>query len=309
MALFDRLLVLGLRPAVVDDTPARLDRGDAVLEHDRANSNGCLHVAAEAEIAQRPGVGAALILLQFGDDLHGPDLGGAGHRPGGESGADRVEAVPVRAHPALDMGDHVHDVTVALHLHQLRHPYRPRQRHPADIVAAEVQEHGVLGPLLFVGEEFGLQARIFVAVGAAAAGAGDGVRGHLALLHHHQQFRGGADDLVVVHLQVIGVGRGVYRAQGAVDVEGVGEGGAGEALGKDALNDVAGDDVVDDAADVGLIVGAIPCWSARPRRPARAGGDRGEGGRRRRAAARPDHRCGPAPPGRRHRSRRRGGRG
>ena len=58
---------------------------------------------------------------------------------------------------------------------------------------------------------------------------------------------------MIAHLQVIGVGRGVDGAEGAVDVEGMDEGASREALGVDALHDVAGQDVVDDALDVGLV--------------------------------------------------------
>ena len=49
--------------------------------------------------------------------------------------------------------------------------------------------------------------------------------------------------------QEVHVGRGVDDAQGAVDVEGVDAGGAVEALGEDALEDVSGRDVLLGAAD------------------------------------------------------------
>ncbi len=62
------------------------------------------------------------------------------------------------------------------------------------------------------------------------------------LAHHH--LRRGTDDQGVAEAQKEHVGRGVDGAQGAVDIEGIGVELAGEALGEDDLDDVAGADVL-----------------------------------------------------------------
>ena len=50
----------------------------------------------------------------------------------------------------------------------------PNSETRADVVAAEVDEHDVLGDFLFVGAEVGFEGAVFGFVGGALAGAGDG---------------------------------------------------------------------------------------------------------------------------------------
>ncbi len=92
----------------------------------------------------------------------------------------------------------------------------------ADVVAAEIDQHDVLGALLGVGEQLRLQARILLGAGAARPGAGDGAHLDAVLLLAHQHLGGGADHQGRAEAQEEHVGRGVDGAQGAVDVEGVG---------------------------------------------------------------------------------------
>ncbi len=65
-----------------------------------------------------------------------------------------------------------------------------------------------------------------------------------AVLDPHEHLGRGADDVGVAHGQVVHVGRWVDGAQGAVDGDGMGVGGALEALGDLHLVDVAGDNVL-----------------------------------------------------------------
>ena len=69
---------------------------------------------AGGEIADAAGIERALLLLQFVDDLHGAHFRRAGHRAGGKSGGERVERIAVLAQLALDVGDDVHHLAVAL---------------------------------------------------------------------------------------------------------------------------------------------------------------------------------------------------
>ena len=79
-----------------------------------ADGDAEVQVAAEAEVAHRPGVGAPAGGLQFLDDLHGPHLGRAGDRARGEGGFEHLQAVLARGQLPFHLGDDVHHVGVAL---------------------------------------------------------------------------------------------------------------------------------------------------------------------------------------------------
>ena len=61
----------------------------------------------------------------------------------------------------------MHDVRVPLDLHDVRELDRAVIGDPADIVATQVHEHDVLGPLLGIGEQF-LGQRAILGLGAAS---------------------------------------------------------------------------------------------------------------------------------------------
>ncbi len=69
---------------------------------------------AAREIADAAGIEAALLVLQLVDDLHRAHLRRARHGAGREARGERVERVVVRVEPALDVGDDVHHLAVAL---------------------------------------------------------------------------------------------------------------------------------------------------------------------------------------------------
>ena len=50
----------------------------------------------------------------------------------------------------------------------------------ADVVAAEIEQHQVLGALLRIGQQFGFERLVLVRRGAARARAGDRADGHRA---------------------------------------------------------------------------------------------------------------------------------
>ncbi len=148
---------------------------------------------------------------------------------------------------------------------------------PAEVVAAEVDQHDVLGALLRIGQQFLLETQILL--GSRPAWPGPGDRAHLdpAPLLAHQHFRGGADHPGVVELQEEHVGRRVDHAQGPVDVEGVDIELPGEALGEHHLDDVAGPHVLLAALHGRLEIGAaeirpqfVVTTFADNRRPGRA---------------------------------------
>ena len=97
LGLVQRLLVLGAGDAVVDDAAAGLDVGGLALEDQGPQGDAGVHVAGEVDVADGAGVGPALGRLDLVDDLHGPDLGSAGDRAGGQAGAQGVEGRLARA--------------------------------------------------------------------------------------------------------------------------------------------------------------------------------------------------------------------
>ena len=89
-------------------------------------------------------------------------LGAPDKRAGRERGQHDVEggvAVgDLTGHRRLQM----HDVAVAADVHELDHLDRARPADPTQIVAAQVDQHHVLGPLLRVGEQFRLQGGVLL---------------------------------------------------------------------------------------------------------------------------------------------------
>src|SRR4051794_5077025 len=214
-----RLLVLVVRLGVGDRAAAGLDVGGAVLADDGADADAGVEVARVAEVADRAAVRAALDRLELLDDLHRPDLRRAGQRPGGQRRAQRLDRADVGPQPPGDVGDDVDDVRVGLDAHEALYLDGPVLAHAPEVVAAEVDEHHVLGALLLVGEQLLADAAVLLERRAARARAGDRARGHAVAHHGDERLRRRADDLEVLEVQVVHVRRRVDRSQAAVDRE------------------------------------------------------------------------------------------
>ncbi len=83
----------------------------------------------------------------------------------------------------------MHHVGIALHDHLVGQLHCASFRHPAGVVAAQVDQHQVLGDLFRVGQEFLFQGFVLGIGGAAFAGAGDGPDGDFLIFHPGQDFR------------------------------------------------------------------------------------------------------------------------
>ena len=145
------LLVRGV--GVGHDPRAGLQRGLPGAQDERADRDAEVEVAAEVDVAEGAAVEPAGLRLELVDDLHGADLRRARQRPRRERGGERVESVLALVDLAHDRADDVGDVAVVLDLHQLGDLHAAEAADAAEVVAAEVHEHEVLGPLLLVGEQ------------------------------------------------------------------------------------------------------------------------------------------------------------
>ena len=80
--------------------------------------------------------------------------------PAGKAASTTSRAERPRLNPALHRRLQMHDVAVPADVHELHHLDRARPAHPAQVVAAEVDQHHVLRALLGVGQQLGLQRRV-----------------------------------------------------------------------------------------------------------------------------------------------------
>ena len=205
-------------------------------------------------------------------------LGAPESVPAGRTERERVDRAHVLAQRPRDLGDDVDDVRVRLDLHQALDVHAAVHAHAAEVVAAEVHEHHVLGALLLVGEQLGGDRGVVL---AARPGAGDRARGDVAAVDRQQRLRRGADDLEVLEVEEVHVRRRVHRAQPAIDAERLDRVLRRPALGRHHLVGVAGADVLDDARDVALELLAAHVGLERRVRP------RGVGLQRRQRAGEP----------------------
>ena len=89
--------------------------------------------------------------------------------PGGKAGGERGDGVEIVAQLALDVGDDVHDVAVALDEEAVGHLDRADLGDAADVVAAEIEQHQMFGALLGIGEQFGGERRVLAPASCRAS--------------------------------------------------------------------------------------------------------------------------------------------
>src|SRR5581483_8932914 len=172
---------------------------------------------------------------------------------GREARAEELERRHSVEKLAGDLGDEMRDVGVALGLHEALDADGAGEADAREVVAAEVDEHRVLRPVLRGGEQLGFVAAARpdrpgdrVELGAAAAALDD-------------RLRRAADEGYVVELEEEEIRRRVDPPQRAVELDGGGARRPRCALRDDDLEDVAHADVLLrplDAADV-LVPGRL----------------------------------------------------
>ncbi len=137
----------------------------------------------------------------------------------------------------------MHDVRVALEGHERRHADGAVVADAADVVAPKIDQHHVLGPLLFVALELFGKLLVLGLRLAARTRAGNRMRHRLASFDAHQHFRRRADDGTGAHPDEEHVRRRIHVAERAVDRERIDADLGLEPLRQHDLVDVAGRDV------------------------------------------------------------------
>lgn len=122
--------------------------------------------------------------------------------------------------------------------------HRAEFAHLAEVVAPEVDEHIVLGKLLFVVQEAFFERLVLFLRFAARTGAGEGKGVQHAVFQFDERFGRGARDLDVRAGEVEHIRRGIDRAQHAVGVEQTSLKRGAQAVGEHDLENVALADVV-----------------------------------------------------------------
>jgi hypothetical protein len=141
----------------------------AVADSDGANRDAEVEIAGEVDVADRAGVNVPPGRLELGEDLALRESWEPPKRAGRETGDQRIEMVLILGERAVHRRHQVHDVRVALEPHVLRHADGAVLADTAEIVAAEIDEHHVLGTLFFVALQLFAEAQIFILAAAARA--------------------------------------------------------------------------------------------------------------------------------------------
>ena len=240
--------------AVGHDARTRLHMTHISLHDDGADGDAGVHSAVIADVARCARIGPAAHTLQLLDDLHGPDFGRAADRARREGGGQQIERVQVIVELAHHVADDVHDMAEALHGHHHGRLDRAEFAYPAQIIAGQIHQHDVLGPLFGISQQIFGQTGVLLGRTSPPSCARNGVNLSNAVFQTHVHLRAGADEPQVAgQIQEEHVGAGVGHAQGPIDGEGIGLGALAQALAEHDLEDIAGDDVFLGPSHHGLV--------------------------------------------------------
>ena len=144
-----------------DDAAADAHLTRSPCEHDGADRDVELGVARGRDQADRAGIDAARLTLQFADDLHGANLRRAGDRAARKQRAQHVLEPHIGSELGDDAGGHLVHRAIGLDREQVGDLDRADLGNAAEIVAQEIDNHEILGALLFIDGEPGLEAGVF----------------------------------------------------------------------------------------------------------------------------------------------------
>lgn len=108
----------------------------------------------------------------------------------------------------IDGADLAHDVAVAFDDEFLGRAHGADPGHAAHVVAAQIQQHQVLGQFLRIGQQVGLVRAVLFRRGPAGPGARDGSDRDLPVKDAHQDLGAGADHLKAAEVEIEHESRG-----------------------------------------------------------------------------------------------------
>ncbi len=118
------------------------------------------------------------------------------------------------------MRDDVHHVTVTFYYHLLGHFNAAESRNPAEVIAAKINQHHVLGPLFWIGYQFAREPFVFLDVSTAPVGPGNWTQFGDSIADAQMDFRRAAQDgKAWIEAQTEHVGRRVSKTQRAIKIE------------------------------------------------------------------------------------------
>ena len=137
----------------------------------------------------------------------------------------------------------MHDVREVFDFHQFGDVDGSRQADPADVVAAEIDQHGVFGAFLPVRKQLRRESGVLFPGLAARTGAGNRTGEDLPVLQFDQHFRRSAHQLAGAEIHEKHIGGGVDSTQPPVQGKRLLRECPAERMGRNDLEDVAGGDV------------------------------------------------------------------
>src|SRR5260370_1823046 len=175
-------LMLAFGGGIGDDSASGLHVGDPIFDDHSSERDAGVQIPSKIHVQHAAGIDAAAGAFKLFDNFHGADLGRAGNGASGKASHQRVQAIHIFAETTAQCGDDVHDVGKTLDGHELLDFDGAVIADAAEIVAAEIDEHDVLGALFFAAEQLFFEALVFGFVFAAGPSSGDGAVANIAVL-------------------------------------------------------------------------------------------------------------------------------
>ena len=116
----------------------------------------------------------------------------------------------------------MHDVAIAVNLHELMDGDAARLTDTTEVVSPEIHEHQVLSPLLRVGQQLGRKFPVLPLGASPRPRPSDGARGGNPVLNGDERLGAGTHDSESGKPQQVQIRAGIGQAQGPVDLQRVG---------------------------------------------------------------------------------------
>lgn len=230
--------------AVGDDACAAAHENAPVLLESQPNGDAGIHVAGEVHVTDRASVHPALAVFEIVDDLAGADLRRAAQGACRQHALYRIESIAFIADLSADGAADVHDVAELEHLMERLHLNGAELRYTTQIVSSQINQHVVLGQLLFIAKKTRLELRVFFRRFPSRASACQREGVEHAAFQLDQGLGACACKLDIVAGEIEHVRTRVTCAQISIGVEQAAAVVGIEAVGQNHLEDVAFPDVL-----------------------------------------------------------------